>query len=92
MGARIIEILIILLILIAVLFIFIKRDTIRNHIHEILAGILILIAVLLPFHQQLAHNFWFHRQGFWNHEALEACSVTLAIGLLLGKYLGRRKM
>jgi len=90
-GTRIIEILIILSILVAVLLTFIKREAIRNRIQEILAGISIFIAILLPFHQQLAHNFWFALQGFWNHEALEACFVVLAIGLLLGKYLGKRR-
>jgi len=70
---------------------FIKREPVQKHLFGIITGLLVFIAILMPLHQHFAHNFWFHQQGFWNHEALAACSITLAIGLLLGKYLGKRQ-
>jgi hypothetical protein len=62
----------------------------KSHIHEIVAAVLVFIAILLPFHQRIVHGFWFHRQGIWNHEAIEACLFVFSVGLLLGKYLTRR--
>ncbi len=61
----------------------------KSRIPEILAGLSILIAILLVFHQQWTHGFWFHWKDSWHHESVEACFVAVAIGLLLGKYLGR---
>jgi hypothetical protein len=91
MIIRLLEILMVLALIAAVSMPFINRQYIRQHLFGIVTGLLVFIAVLLPFHQYFAHNFWFHQQGFWNHEALEACSLTLAVGLLLGKYLGKRQ-
>ena len=91
MIIRIIEVLAVLALIAAISVPFIKREAIRKHMLEIIAGLLVFVAFLLPFHQYFAHDFWFHKQGFWNHEALEACAITLAVGLLLGRYLGKRQ-
>jgi hypothetical protein len=61
----------------------------KSRIPEILAGLSIVIAILLVFHQQWVHGFWFHWRDALQHESAEACFVALAIGLVLGKYLGR---
>ncbi len=58
----------------------------KEHLAEIIAVIAVVIAVLLRFHQKIVHGFWFHMQGIWNHEAIEACLVVFAAGLLIGKY------
>lgn len=63
----------------------------KKHLPEILAGLAVLLAILLMSHQRLTHGFWFCWYGFWHHESVEACFIALAIGLLLGKYLGRRR-
>jgi len=68
---------------------FARRAVIRSHLPEILAVLSVFIAVLLLFHQRLDNGFWFRWLDFWHHEAVEACFVSLAIGLVLGKYLGR---
>jgi hypothetical protein len=61
-----------------------------NRIPEILAGILILLAVFLVIHQQLfSVDSWFNFQQLWHHETLIASFIFMAIGLILGKYLGR---
>jgi len=59
----------------------------KTHLTVIIAIIAVIIAALLPFHQKIIHGFWFHQQGIWNHEAIEACLVVFAVGLLLGKYV-----
>lgn len=69
---------------------FVRRKSIRNRLPEIFASLSTFIAILLLFHQQLDHGFWFRWEDFWHHEAVEVCLVTLAIGLLLGKFLARR--
>ncbi len=61
----------------------------KSHIPEILAGLSILAAILLVFHQKLVHGYWLKLHSVWHHESVEACFVALAIGLLLGKYLGK---
>jgi hypothetical protein len=61
----------------------------KNRIPEILAGLSILSAIALVFHQKIVHGFWIILRDSWHHESVEACFVALAIGLLLGKYLGR---
>jgi hypothetical protein len=33
---------------------------------------------------------WFQWDEFWHHEAVIACFVSVAVGLLLGKHLVRR--
>jgi hypothetical protein len=61
----------------------------KNRLPEILAGLAVLVAIALPFHQKLTNYYWFNWHSAWHHEAVEACFVALAVGLLLGKYLGR---
>lgn len=63
----------------------------RDYLPEFFAGIAIAVAILLVFHQKIAHGFWFSFRGAWHHESVEACFIALAIGLLLGKYLGKRR-
>jgi uncharacterized protein YneF (UPF0154 family) len=88
---RILEVIMVLALIAVIITPFINRRVVRKHMLKIMAGLLVFITFLLPFHQYFAHHFWFHQQGFWNHEALEACAITLAVGLFLGKYLGRRQ-
>jgi hypothetical protein len=87
---RLIEYLAVLSIGAAIILPFVRKEAIRNHLPEILAGLSTLIVVLLIFHQRLVNGFWFRWYDSWHHEAVEACFVALAIGMLLGKYLGRR--
>lgn len=61
----------------------------KNRLPEIFAGLSILIAILILINQKLTHHFWFKWPDFWHHESIEACFIAMAIGLLLGKYLGR---
>jgi hypothetical protein len=61
----------------------------KNRLPDILAGLSIIIAILLLFHQRLIHHYWFSRQAALHHESFEVFFLALAIGLLLGKYLGR---
>jgi hypothetical protein len=63
----------------------------KKFIPEILAGLSVLIVILLLFHQRLVHGFWFRWYDSWHHESVEACFVALAVGLLLGKYLGKAR-
>jgi hypothetical protein len=90
MKVLIIEIVVVVALIVAVVMVFVKSEAVSRHRHEIIAGLLVFAAALLPFHQRLIHDFWFHRQGFWNHEALEACAIALAAGLLIGKYMEKR--
>jgi hypothetical protein len=68
---------------------FSKGEEMKSRIPEVLAVLSIAIAILLVFHQQWEHGFWFQWYDFWHHEGVEAVFVSLAAGLLLGKYLGR---
>ena len=61
----------------------------KNRLPEILAGLAAVAIILLVIHQRLVNGYWFHPRGSWHHEAVEACFAALAVGLLLGKYLGR---
>jgi hypothetical protein len=61
----------------------------KNRLPEILAGLAIIAALLLPLHQKLTNHFWFNWSGFLHHESVGGSFVALAIGLLLGKYLGK---
>lgn len=70
---------------------FIKREAVQKHLFEIIAGLLVFITILLPVHQHFANGFWFDIGDFWHHETIEACCLTLAVGLLLGKYLSKRQ-
>jgi protein-S-isoprenylcysteine O-methyltransferase Ste14 len=88
---HVIESLIILALLAAASMLFIKKEAIRKHRLEIIAGLLVFITVLLPFHQHFAHHFWFDIGDFWHHETIEGCCIALAVGLLLGKYLSKRQ-
>lgn len=63
---------------------------IKARLPEILAGLSVLAIISLMIHQKLVHGFWFHPRGSWHHEAVEGCFAALAIGLLLGNYLGRK--
>ena len=63
----------------------------KNRLPEIIAGLAIIIALLLPLHQKLTNHFWFHWSGFLHHESVAGSLVALAIGLLLGKYLSKRR-
>ena len=90
MRTRYFVFLTVLPIFIAILLLFFKREAMKNRLPEILAVLLIFIAILLLFHQQSANGFWFRWFDFWHHEGVEVCFTTMAIGLLLGKYLGRR--
>jgi TRAP-type C4-dicarboxylate transport system permease small subunit len=63
----------------------------KNRLPEIFAGLAILIAILLLLHQKLTHHYWINLDSAWHHESVEACFLALAIGLLLGKYLGKRR-
>ena len=89
MKTRLIEIVAILSLAAVVALPFLRIETIKSHLHEIIAGLLVFVAVLILFHQRIEHGFWYHLQGIWNHEALEACGIVLAVGLLLGKYLAK---
>jgi hypothetical protein len=90
MKTRIFEFLAVLSICIAILLPLVSRKTMRNRIPEILAGLSIFIAILLLVHQQVTTNDpWFDWPEFWSHESLIACFVSLGVGSLLGKYLGR---
>jgi len=61
----------------------------KNRLPEILASLAIIIAVFLVLHQKFFHHYWFSRQNALHHESFEVGLVALAIGLLIGKYLGR---
>jgi hypothetical protein len=91
MRTRTFVILTILPIFIAIVLLFIKRESIKNRIPEILAVLSIYTAFMLLIHQHLFTNdVWFNWQEFWHHESVIACFVSVAVGLILGKYLGRR--
>jgi hypothetical protein len=60
----------------------------KNPWPEILAVLAVITAIGVLVHQKIAHHFWFSWPDFWHHETAEAGLVTLAIGLVLGKYLG----
>ena len=88
---RILEALMVLALIAIALMPFIKKEAIRKHSLEIIAGLLVFVTVLLPFHQYFAHHFWFDIGDFWHHETIEGCCIALAVGLLLGKYLSKRQ-
>jgi hypothetical protein len=68
---------------------FLAREPTINRLSEIFAGVAILVALLLLLHKKLIYDVWFNWHSSWHHESVEACFLALAMGLLLGKYLGR---
>jgi hypothetical protein len=89
MKIRLLELIALLSVFMSLILIIQQRLTKKNRIPEILAGLSVFLAILILIHQKLANNFWFSWPDFWHHEAVEACFVSAAVGLLVGKYLGR---
>jgi hypothetical protein len=58
---------------------------------EFIAGVAVLCAVLLPVHQKLSNGYWFAYTSMIARMSVEAYFLLLAAGLLLGKYIGKRR-
>jgi hypothetical protein len=66
------------------------RKRMNKYRPEIIAFFLLCFAFLVLFHQYyIAQSEWFHFNEIQNHESLALALITCAIGVVIGKHMGR---